>query len=307
MKRTLMVFAAALFTLPLQAADTQVVGVWKMKSFYRETQDTKEVEKTYGERPAGTLIYTPGGHIITMGFAEKRVKPAAEAMTDPERLDHFKTMFAYAGKYSVEGSKVVQDVMASWNQRWTGTKLTREVLSEGGRLVSSTPPFPSNIDGKMVRVRTEYEQRREQPVPENAKLAGVWQLKGWLSENQVTGERTRSLGDAPTGLLVMSQGGYFATVGFGEKRPKPGDAGAVADKDAIDLSRSMWAFAGTYKTGGGDKLTWHVEESWNELWTGRTMERDIEQQGDALRIVGRFPSTTTGQLIKVTTEYQRLE
>jgi hypothetical protein len=47
-------------------------------------------------------------------------------------------MFAYAGRYSLEGGRVIHHVDVSWNEVWTGTDQAREFELDGGTLTLST-------------------------------------------------------------------------------------------------------------------------------------------------------------------------
>ena len=67
-----------------------------------------------------------------IGTANGRLVPRDPAPTDEEIATLHKTMFAYAGTYSVEvgaysaeAGKVVHHVDISWNQAWNGTDQER--------------------------------------------------------------------------------------------------------------------------------------------------------------------------------------
>jgi hypothetical protein len=75
--------------------------------------------------------------VLTGG--DERKKPA----TDKDRAELFQTMFAYTGKYRVEGDNVTVKVEASWNPAWVGTEQVRLLKLEGDRLQVFTvwPPL----------------------------------------------------------------------------------------------------------------------------------------------------------------------
>ena len=50
----------------------------------------------------------------------------------------YDTMFAYAGRYSVETGKVIHHVDISWNQVWTGTDQVRLFEVHGTTLTLTT-------------------------------------------------------------------------------------------------------------------------------------------------------------------------
>ncbi|HKA71484.1 MAG TPA: lipocalin-like domain-containing protein, partial [Xanthobacteraceae bacterium] len=61
----------------------------------------------------------------------------------------FKSLLSYAGTYTIDGNEVAHHVDISWNESWTGTRLTRKFRLERNRLYLSVPPSPNPIDGRM--------------------------------------------------------------------------------------------------------------------------------------------------------------
>jgi len=55
------------------------------------------------------------------------------------------------------------------------------------------------------------------------------------------------------------------------------------DPEKIALFTGMGAYAGTY-TIEGDKVSHHVDVSWNEAWTGTTQVRQFRIDGNTLQI-----------------------
>ena len=64
-------------------------------------------------------------------------------------------------------------------------------------------------------------------------------------------------------------------------RLKTKSIGTMTDQQRSELHRSMSAYGGTY-TFDGEKIEHHVELSWNEVWTGTTVTRDVKVEGDRL-------------------------
>jgi hypothetical protein len=67
-------------------------------------------------------------------------------------------MQAYTGTYEFDGKKVTHHVDISWNQMWTGTDLVRNVRLEGKRVILTTMPAPSPLDGKMNDATLTWEK-----------------------------------------------------------------------------------------------------------------------------------------------------
>jgi hypothetical protein len=111
------------FTQPTAAQDvsSSIVGVWKMTSFTRKESATGKIVKSYGERPAGIVIYTKGGHFAAFVAGQERKAPAKADPTDAERIELFKSMYGFGGTYKVDGNKLVTHLETSWIQAWTGT------------------------------------------------------------------------------------------------------------------------------------------------------------------------------------------
>lgn len=125
------------------------VGTWTLRSTERKTLETGEATPLWGAHPTGTLIYTADGRMSALVLAEGRKAPVAAMPTEAEALSLFKSMVAYAGRYTVAADRVIHHVEQSWNQAWTGTDVVRFYKFEGNRLTLTTAPAPNPRDGKM--------------------------------------------------------------------------------------------------------------------------------------------------------------
>jgi len=119
------------------ASESPLLGTWKLKS-YVVTKSTGERSAPYGEHPSGYLIYSAHGRMQTIGTSSGRRMPRHLALTDDEHVALHRTMFAYAGTYSVEAGKVTHHVDISWNELWNGTDQIRSYVLNGGTLTLST-------------------------------------------------------------------------------------------------------------------------------------------------------------------------
>jgi hypothetical protein len=80
-------------------------------------------------------------------------------MSDPERAELHKSMFAVSGRYRIEGSDLIIAVDVSWNETWNGTELKRRVRLEGDKLLVETAPAPSPLfPGKIVVAKLVFER-----------------------------------------------------------------------------------------------------------------------------------------------------
>jgi hypothetical protein len=134
------------------ADEKQLYGTYRLIGTTARIIDTGEQE-TYGPE-SGYITYGRDGRMFVILVRGDRPRPGSlETLTDPERADLFRTMTAYSGTYSFDGTTVEHHIDISWNEIWTGTVQRRRVTWEGNRLILTTPPSPRSKDGKMS-VRT---------------------------------------------------------------------------------------------------------------------------------------------------------
>jgi hypothetical protein len=86
-----------------------------------------------------------------------------------------------------------------------------------------------------------------------------------------TGEKINQQGEHPNGYLSYSIDGRMISIVTSDNRVKPHKVNPE-DEERIKLHQTMIAYAGTY-TLESDKVTHHVDISWNEAWTGTDQVR----------------------------------
>jgi hypothetical protein len=155
--RALVLLCALLIASPAIASDAekQLLGVWRLESFYTEFKATGERKDVYGERPNGYLVFTPEKRMIGIVTAEQRNKPN----TDEDRIAAFRSMIAYSGIYRVEGDRWVTKVDVAWTEAWTGTEQMRVFKLESDKLTVTAmwqpnPNLPGNPETRGVLVWT---------------------------------------------------------------------------------------------------------------------------------------------------------
>jgi hypothetical protein len=110
-----------------------LIGTWKLISEEVEIQATGEKAPALaalGQSPAGYVIFTAEGRLMTVVTADGRNPPT----TVQERAELLNNMVAYTGKYRLEGDKWITTVDVAWNPEWVGTEETRFFKIEGDRL-----------------------------------------------------------------------------------------------------------------------------------------------------------------------------
>ena len=121
--------------------------------------DSGEVSDTFGKQPSGYLNYSSDGRMLLVIVSDKNDRPAPKiAPSDEQAAKLFRTMAAYGGTYEFDGRTVKHHIDISWNQTWTGTTQIRDVQKDGDKLIYTTRPAPSPIDGKMSVVTLVWQK-----------------------------------------------------------------------------------------------------------------------------------------------------
>ena len=111
---------------------------------------------------------------------------------------------------------------------------------------------------------------------------GTWKLVSMTIQYQDTGERAEPYGAHPTGFLSYGPDcRMYAILASEGRKPPAGDVPSDAEK--AELFTGVAAYAGTY-TIEGDKVSHHVDISWNQAWTGTTQVRQFKIEGNRLHI-----------------------
>jgi Lipocalin-like domain len=152
--------AASALALPASAEDiaTQIVGVWKLKSFENVEVETSKAVKTYGDNPLSTYIFTKGGHFAVVIGTNDRKRPATGVLTDEDRVHLHSTMAANVGTYKVDGSKVSFTYTLASNGLWTGTTRVNEVSIAGNVMTQKSPVAKGISTGKMMQFTAVLEK-----------------------------------------------------------------------------------------------------------------------------------------------------
>jgi lipocalin-like protein len=146
------IIAIGLLLVPFAgyAAEQDISGTYRLISSTRKILDTGQVVETFGKNPKGYILYGKDGHFVVVITSDSRPKAEAiDKITDQQRAELFRTLTAYGGTYTFDGSKVEHHIELSWNEVWTGTTVIRDVQRDGDRrLIYTTRPALGG-DGKM--------------------------------------------------------------------------------------------------------------------------------------------------------------
>jgi hypothetical protein len=123
------------------------------------------------------------------------------------------------------------------------------------------------------------------PLPQQ--LIGTWKLVSSVIEEIPSGETRDLFGANPIGYIVYGADGRMLILQVRSDRARP--AGPVpTPAEAEALFRSLIGYGGTY-TVERDKVTHHVDISWNESWSGTDQVRTFKFEGDRV-ILSTEPS-----------------
>lgn len=125
-----------------------LLGTWVLLSMETEDLETGQKQNLLGVHPSGYLSYGPDCRMSAILVKESRKGPAALAATDPESIELYRGLIAYAGSYSINGSRITDHIETSWNQAWTGTTQVSQFNIDGTSLFIRTGPGKSPITGK---------------------------------------------------------------------------------------------------------------------------------------------------------------
>ena len=139
-----------IFSVGPIAAQEVLEGTWKLVSSTRTNTTTGATTDSFGPNPLGYITYGKDGRMMVLITRSDRPKPdSTDKMTDEQRSRLFSSMLAYSGTYKFDGETIEHHIDGSWNQVWTGTTQIRNVKKDGDRLIYTTQPGPSPIDGSI--------------------------------------------------------------------------------------------------------------------------------------------------------------
>lgn len=128
------------FSVAAEEANS-IVGSWKLVNTSATTAEGKPLVSPMGDHPTGFLVYTAEGRMSLLITHEGRPKLSGDRLDSPmeERAKAFSTMVAYAGRYRMEGNRLVHQVEAASSQNWVGIELPRIVTFDGNRVKLEAP------------------------------------------------------------------------------------------------------------------------------------------------------------------------
>jgi Lipocalin-like domain len=133
----------------------KLVGTWKLVSASSTTSSGERNESPYGASPTGFLTYGNGMVTALISYDARKSLSFGGGSVE-EQAEAFKTFFAYAGRYVVNGDNVTHHIEISSIQNYVGKDLVRNVTFRGDQIILVTPP--TRIDGKMQTVELIWQR-----------------------------------------------------------------------------------------------------------------------------------------------------
>jgi hypothetical protein len=136
----------------------RLLGTWKMRSWTVEDLVTEERRHALGPDPCGYITYTRDGRVMVLVVARERTRPADLVPTNEEKIALYDTMFAYAGTFDFDGTKVVHHIDTSWNEAWRGTNQVRFCELHDDTLTYVSAPARNPMTGRDCVHTVVFEQ-----------------------------------------------------------------------------------------------------------------------------------------------------
>jgi Lipocalin-like domain len=140
-------FYFALSAPALSYSDQVLTGTWRLVHASAVSSRGDRIDAPFGANPKGFLTYTREGRMSAMiSHGARTPLSIADRIAAPaeERAEAFATFFAYGGRYSLSGNKVIHHVEISSVENWVNTDLVREFTFTGGQLTLRTPSILVN-------------------------------------------------------------------------------------------------------------------------------------------------------------------
>ena len=113
-------------------------------------------------------------------------------------------------------------------------------------------------------------------------VLGTWRLQSYVREVLASGERYNQFGEDPDGYIGYAPDNRMYAIFTRKDRIMPADA-VPTDEEGVQLLGTMVAYAGTF-TLEPEKVTHHIDISWNQAWTGTDQVRYYQLDGYTLTI-----------------------
>jgi Lipocalin-like domain len=144
------------------------------------------------------------------------------------------------------------------------------------------------------------------PAAAEEDLTGTYKLISSKRKIVETGEVLDTWGASPKGFISYGKDGRLLVLIVTDDRPRPESVEKITDQDRTKLFRTMTAYGGTYDFDG-KTVRHHIDISWNEVWTGTTVARELRRDGDRLVYSSpAAPFSSDGRMSLVTLVWEKV-
>jgi hypothetical protein len=145
------------------------------------------------------------------------------------------------------------------------------------------------------------------PAMAEENLTGTYKLVSSKRKIVETGEVLDTWGKYPKGFITYGKDGRMLVLIVTDDRPRPENVEKMTDQQRAQLFRTMTAYGGTYEFDG-KTVQHHIDISWNEVWTGTTVVRDLKREGDKLVYSSpAAPFSSDGRMSVVTLIWEKVQ
>jgi hypothetical protein len=138
-------------------------------------------------------------------------------------------------------------------------------------------------------------------------IVGTYKLVSATRKILDTGEVKDAYGNNPKGSIIYDKDGRFLVIITFDGRPKPESIDKMADPQRVTLFSTMLAYGGTY-IFDGKKVEHHIDISWNEVWSGTTVIRDVSKENNRLVYTTRpAPFSSDGKMSITTLVWEKVK
>lgn len=140
-----------------------LIGLWRLEEAALVDEQDCRIGPAFGDDPQGYIAYMAGGRMISVIADAAQQKLSGDRLSAPaeERAAAFSAANAYAGRYRVDGNKVVHTVEVCTNPNWVGTEVVRYIELVGDRAIYRTEPQP--LGGATSVVRLVWTRQIQSP------------------------------------------------------------------------------------------------------------------------------------------------
>jgi hypothetical protein len=141
----------------MESPANPLIGSWSIVSTERKLLPSLEVIDTFRPGTRGFIHYLPDGRMSVVITEGGRQAPAGLVATDAEAVALFRTVMAYAGRYTFQGDRVLHHIEISSLESWSGQTQTRLVHLDGPILrlstLASNDPFTGQHSHRSITWR----------------------------------------------------------------------------------------------------------------------------------------------------------